>query len=1380
MSGSGIKIGSLNVDSLRSRSGLSKVLMLNALLQTQNIDILLIQDTHVADDSPEASQLRRMSHLSFHNHCPVPGHAGVIIILRNNKARFTGAPIFQDQEGRILISEVRLEDGAAIIVANCYGPPNRQIRWEWARTLRGGPSGCYGAYVAAGDWNLVTDPKLDRECVSKNHTIDQREFGTQEKLLRLFGPPDPPLIDGWRSLNPKLRDFSHLNRGHGTGSRIDRIYVHPSWMVRDSDAWEIIPPGAVHTDHKLVVGLIRDPNINETPRGKGLWMLKATELSDPVVMSFLRTRVTREDFSDIHQWLALKAILARWLKVRSVSRVKATRRKWKFVQKRRTRLLRTKISPKQCAALEHCNAKLEEMFEMESYHYLSRSLAKDYLLGERPTKYFYARTRAQQRRSIEALYNESGDATSDVDEMLDIAYKFYKNLYNVRPSDPTAAEEVFAGITNRVPVESWRRWKLLRPISNKEVALAIKGANIGRSAGPDGLPVEIYRLLLRTTKSFLPKITEVMRDIQGRHSLPPSFVEGCLVMLYKYPKATNKDSKDIRNYRPLTLLNADYKIYSSIMMVRLVLLLDKQIGPQQYAFLPGRKIGDNIKLVQCLIDKYSSTFKNGDERLSVLFLDLVKGYDMVSHSFMWTMLRKLRAPVKLVKMLQPLYNGKMLRVKLNGHLSAQIPVLCGVGQGDPVSCPLYLVVIEALFILLRAKGVGIPIAGNRTPGTGFADDTTVTFPTDSGSGGPIMNCINTFQLASGGKVNWPKSTLLVVGEGTPDPEILQAGAALARDGTPVTHLGIPVGVNIGHEIESYWKSTVDNMAAIVEPWLKCHLSFRGRILIAKAKLISLSRYAMTFLPVPDGVLHSMEAEVWKLIWNGSDYGPVSRVSALLSLNKGGLSCLDLPSIRNASAVAMVARMEQRPDLDWVRLAVGMIGRETLCKGRTKRLHLNKYSEPWRQQAGLYRVSPPPSISYFWRVYNKYALSNPANKSRTDLIRWYRPESSLDVLRTKHWYFPDLEDEPPTGGKRQGAKVWASQAWQDAAQGAFGKVDLIGDLFNPLTKECVFEQSLDTTEKRFNTAVHNLIDNTIPAEWRSLLYSTDGETARQWLAKDWSPFHHCMIRTMQKDHPVIPLRNTNFTKIYEVLVHEKTKGKDFWDRIEGPRRALSSLLGRDVDAQSLWSQIRRYERKPKANDLLWKFLHQKIQVGDERTWIAEEKRSCSWCTHENPQQAILTTEHLWLKCPAAKHVWYLVKEIWRRITGTPISPLPRSKVEMIGLFAVAPYTGEVAKSRWITLYTAAVWILWTSYLNTSIENIEYTPGAVRARFWDYVYSLFERDRYIALDPRKNHTRRTNPSWFLSFWGVHPNAAQSKVPPEFLRGLRTVDVDTARAI
>ena len=86
---------------------------------------------------------------------------------------------------------------------------------------------------------------------------------------------------------------------------------------------------------------------------------------------------------------------------------------------------------------------------------------------------------------------------------------------------------------------------------------------------------------------------------------------------------------DLSNWRPITLLNLDYKIASKVIAKRIEKILPRIIHPDQTGFVKGRYIGQNIRLINDIMEHTKLYNIPG----ILLLLDFRKAFDTIEWSF---------------------------------------------------------------------------------------------------------------------------------------------------------------------------------------------------------------------------------------------------------------------------------------------------------------------------------------------------------------------------------------------------------------------------------------------------------------------------------------------------------------------------------------------------------------------------------------------------------------------------------------------------------------------------------------------------------------------------------------------------------------------------
>jgi len=101
------------------------------------------------------------------------------------------------------------------------------------------------------------------------------------------------------------------------------------------------------------------------------------------------------------------------------------------------------------------------------------------------------------------------------------------------------------------------------------------------------------------------------------------------VLLHYYQK--DKDSHSITNWRPISLLNVDYKVAFKAIANKIKTKLPSIISPDQTGFIKGRYIGKNVRIVHETIEYVNNLNKKG------LIFFSVK-YSLTKLSIVWTII----------------------------------------------------------------------------------------------------------------------------------------------------------------------------------------------------------------------------------------------------------------------------------------------------------------------------------------------------------------------------------------------------------------------------------------------------------------------------------------------------------------------------------------------------------------------------------------------------------------------------------------------------------------------------------------------------------------------------------------------------------------------
>ena len=144
----------------------------------------------------------------------------------------------------------------------------------------------------------------------------------------------------------------------------------------------------------------------------------------------------------------------------------------------------------------------------------------------------------------------------------------------------------------------------------------VRNIEDNKSPGEDGFTAEFY-------KHFFDLVgTDLINSLNQAFEVGEPSISQRRGVITLIPKE-DSDLLDLQNWRPITLLNIDYKIASKTLDKRIENVLPKLVHSDQTGFMKGRYIGENIRLIYDLMEHTMAEKKGG----ILVSLDFKKALD---------------------------------------------------------------------------------------------------------------------------------------------------------------------------------------------------------------------------------------------------------------------------------------------------------------------------------------------------------------------------------------------------------------------------------------------------------------------------------------------------------------------------------------------------------------------------------------------------------------------------------------------------------------------------------------------------------------------------------------------------------------------------------
>ena len=236
---------------------------------------------------------------------------------------------------------------------------------------------------------------------------------------------------------------------------------------------------------------------------------------------------------------------------------------------------------------------------------------------EKPSKFFLnLEKRNFLNKNIPSFKDANDNTISDSKKNLNMQKEFYQSLITSTSITQVEHTKYYKYLHNITKITNHTKNIKHSDIEIEELEIAIKKQK--KATSPDDK--EFFKFFLEDLKHWIPRYFKEANDF-----FPEIALEGIITCIPKQGKLRN----DLKNWRPLTLLNLIYKFYSSIIANRLKTTLPSLINEDQTGFISGRFIGENTRMIYDTID-YCETFQKEG---ILIILDFSKAFDTIEWPF---------------------------------------------------------------------------------------------------------------------------------------------------------------------------------------------------------------------------------------------------------------------------------------------------------------------------------------------------------------------------------------------------------------------------------------------------------------------------------------------------------------------------------------------------------------------------------------------------------------------------------------------------------------------------------------------------------------------------------------------------------------------------
>jgi len=489
--------------------------------------------------------------------------------------------------------------------------------------------------------------------------------------------------------------------------------------------------------------------------------------------------------------------------------------------------------------------------------------------------------------------------------------KIYKKPIN-RALDDDCIEKFLEEVNtieevNNTKLTVQERQNLEQDLTLDELDKAVRKVKVKSAPGADGYS---NKFIKHHWDTFRVPLFRLANFFYAENRLSDSFRSADIKLIPKKGNIT-----ELKNWRPISLLNCFYKIISRVFTNRIRTVIDKitKVGQK------GHSKNKRCQEVLITLIEGITECKIKNKRGAILSVDIKKAFDCIAHDFVEKALHYYNFGPNMIKWVLLLSTGRRACLLLdNGRKTNFFNLLRGNAQGDVISPFIFNICFQILLNKINfdlqinpvLDSVAVEfdlseeriasghrsqqvVSTNKVKVLAMADDATFIVKMEHNTLRRIKDILAEYGTLTWLECNIEKTVLIPIGDTTNiDPRIVDLGFSITNKTVIV---GMEISNDLGH-FENVITNIQNKIRREINYYRRFNLSLPGRVNIAKTMLYSQINYLGCFLPFDSRQCTAIENIIGEFV---SGNLKIARKRWVMDRDKGGLGLFNVEDYLDA-------------------------------------------------------------------------------------------------------------------------------------------------------------------------------------------------------------------------------------------------------------------------------------------------------------------------------------------------------------------------------------------------------------------------------------------------------------------------------------------------